>query len=101
MFDNYKLLSLVQYFFLSPSNVDSSCPYEKFSISHVFPHLILLPHSSTLQMLGYDISWAGFNIIEVMSSTKFTEKRIGYLSGVATMHFSLPFKPLSKFAGKY
>ena len=30
-----------------------------------------------LQMLGYDISWAGFNIIEVMSSTKFTEKRIG------------------------
>eukprot|EP00091_Calanus_sinicus_P016524 TRINITY_DN35937_c0_g1_i1.p1 TRINITY_DN35937_c0_g1~~TRINITY_DN35937_c0_g1_i1.p1 ORF type:complete len:109 (+),score=46.82 TRINITY_DN35937_c0_g1_i1:76-402(+) len=33
-----------------------------------------------LQMLGYDISWAGFNVIEVMSSTKFTEKRIGYLA---------------------
>ncbi|GIX91870.1 AP-3 complex subunit delta, partial [Caerostris darwini] len=27
-----------------------------------------------LQMLGYDISWAAFNIIEVMSSTKFTFK---------------------------
>ena len=27
-----------------------------------------------LQMLGYDISWAAFNIIEVMSSTKFTYK---------------------------
>jgi len=27
-----------------------------------------------LQMLGYDISWAAFNIIEVMSSTKFTVK---------------------------
>lgn len=25
-------------------------------------------------MLGYDISWAAFNIIEVMSSTKFTFK---------------------------
>ncbi|KAL3868900.1 hypothetical protein ACJMK2_041656 [Sinanodonta woodiana] len=33
-----------------------------------------------LQMLGYDISWAAFNIIEVMSSTKFTFKRIGYLA---------------------
>jgi len=25
-------------------------------------------------MLGYDISWAAFNIIEVMSSPKFTFK---------------------------
>ncbi|KAK6733304.1 hypothetical protein RB195_017196 [Necator americanus] len=33
-----------------------------------------------LQMLGYDISWAAFNIIEVMASTKYTEKRIGYLA---------------------
>ncbi|PIO73524.1 hypothetical protein TELCIR_04505 [Teladorsagia circumcincta] len=30
-----------------------------------------------LQMLGYDISWAAFNVIEVMASTKYTEKRIG------------------------
>lgn len=35
---------------------------------------------SYLQMLGYDISWASFNVIEVMSSTKFTYKRIGYLA---------------------
>jgi AP-3 complex subunit delta len=33
-----------------------------------------------LQMIGYDISWAAFNIIEVMASTKFSEKRIGYLA---------------------
>ncbi|XP_063986476.1 AP-3 complex subunit delta-1 [Diachasmimorpha longicaudata] len=39
-----------------------------------------------LQMLGYDISWAGFNIIEVMSSGKFTYKRIGYLSGSQSFH---------------
>ncbi|KAL3112207.1 hypothetical protein niasHT_016980 [Heterodera trifolii] len=35
-----------------------------------------------LQMLGYDISWAAFNIIEVMSSTRYSEKRIGYLAAV-------------------
>ncbi|XP_054014848.1 AP-3 complex subunit delta-1 isoform X2 [Hylaeus anthracinus] len=39
-----------------------------------------------LQMLGYDISWAGFNIIEVMSSAKFTYKRIGYLAGSQSFH---------------
>uniref|UniRef100_A0A7E4V9H3 AP-3 complex subunit delta n=1 Tax=Panagrellus redivivus TaxID=6233 RepID=A0A7E4V9H3_PANRE len=33
-----------------------------------------------LQMLGYDISWAAFNIIEVMASTRFNEKRIGYMA---------------------
>ncbi|CAG0883727.1 unnamed protein product [Cyprideis torosa] len=32
-----------------------------------------------LQMLGYDVSWAAFNVIEVMASAKFTHKRIGYL----------------------
>lgn len=30
--------------------------------------------SPQLQMLGYDISWAAFNIIEVMSASKFTFK---------------------------
>lgn len=37
-------------------------------------------------MLGYDISWAGFNIIEVMSSSKFTFKRIGYLAASQSFH---------------
>jgi AP-3 complex subunit delta-1 len=37
-------------------------------------------------MLGYDISWAAFNIIEVMASTKFNEKRTGYLA--ATQAFN-------------
>lgn len=39
-----------------------------------------------LQMLGYDISWAGFNVIEVMSSNKFTMKRTGYLSASQSFH---------------
>jgi AP-3 complex subunit delta-1 len=37
-------------------------------------------------MLGYDISWAAFNIIEVMSSTKFTFKRIGYIAATQSFH---------------
>ena len=31
-------------------------------------------------MMGYDISWAAFQIIEVMTQTKFYAKRIGYLA---------------------
>lgn len=37
-------------------------------------------------MLGYDISWSSFNIIEVMSSTKFSHKRIGYLAASQCFH---------------
>ncbi|GAM17153.1 hypothetical protein SAMD00019534_003280 [Acytostelium subglobosum LB1] len=33
-----------------------------------------------LSMLGYDIGWASFNVVEVMSSIKFSSKRIGYLA---------------------
>ncbi|CAG9538502.1 unnamed protein product [Cercopithifilaria johnstoni] len=39
-----------------------------------------------LQMMGYDMSWASFNIIEVMASTKFTEKRIGYMAASQCFH---------------
>ncbi|CAI5798822.1 AP-3 complex subunit delta-1 isoform X1 [Podarcis lilfordi] len=39
-----------------------------------------------LQMLGYDISWAAFNIIEVMSASKYTFKRIGYLAASQCFH---------------
>jgi AP-3 complex subunit delta-1 len=31
-------------------------------------------------MIGYDISWACFGIVEVMSQSKFSHKRIGYLA---------------------
>ncbi|KAK9452007.1 adaptin N terminal region-domain-containing protein [Limtongia smithiae] len=35
-----------------------------------------------LTMLGYDMSWASFNVVEVMSSPKFAQKRIGYLAAM-------------------
>ncbi|KAL5036236.1 hypothetical protein BDV3_004946 [Batrachochytrium dendrobatidis] len=31
-----------------------------------------------LHMMGYDMSWASFHIIEVMSSSKLSQKRVGY-----------------------
>lgn len=43
-------------------------------------------------MLGYDISWAGFNTIEVMSSGKFTYKRIGYLAASQSFHMDTEVK---------
>ena len=37
-----------------------------------------------LHMLGYDVTWAAFNIIEVMSQPLFTSKRVGYLAASQT-----------------
>ncbi|KIY72913.1 Adaptor protein complex AP-3 delta subunit [Cylindrobasidium torrendii FP15055 ss-10] len=39
-----------------------------------------------LDMLGYDMSWASFNVVEVMSSSKFHLKSVGYLA--ATQSFN-------------
>ena len=33
-----------------------------------------------LQMIGYDVSWASFAIVEVMSLSRFAHKRIGFLA---------------------
>ena len=33
-------------------------------------------------MFGYDMSWASFNVLEVMSSQKYQQKRVGYLGAV-------------------
>lgn len=40
-----------------------------------------------LEMFGHDMSWASFNVLEVMSSPKFMQKRVGYLA--ATQTFTL------------
>ena len=31
-----------------------------------------------LEMFGYDMSWAAFHVLEVMSSSKYLQKRVGY-----------------------
>jgi len=35
-----------------------------------------------LEMMGHDMSWASFHVLEVMSSAKFHQKRVGYLGAV-------------------
>lgn len=35
-----------------------------------------------LEMFGHDMSWASFNVLEVMSSQKYAQKRVGYLGAV-------------------
>lgn len=53
---------------------------DELKISNVDAKANAVAKLTYLQMLGYDISWAAFNIIEVMSSERFTHKRIGYLA---------------------
>lgn len=40
-----------------------------------------------LEMFGHDMTWAAFNVLEVMSSAKHQQKRVGYLGAVQS------FKP--------
>ncbi|KAJ2000613.1 AP-3 complex subunit delta [Coemansia thaxteri] len=39
-----------------------------------------------LHMLGYDTNWANFNVVEVMASPRFGEKRTGYLAAAQSFH---------------
>lgn len=48
-----------------------------------------------LVMFGYDMSWASFNIIEVMSSTNFSQKKIGYMASCFTFHQDTDLSMLS------
>ena len=35
-----------------------------------------------LEMFGYDMSWAAFNVLEVMSSQNYVQKKVGYLAAI-------------------
>ncbi len=37
-----------------------------------------------LEMVGHDMSWASFHVLEVMASPKYHQKRVGYLGAVQT-----------------
>ena len=61
----------------------SSCIAEiKSEINSTDPHIKTnaLQKLTFLQMMGYNMSWASFATIEVMSSPRFAHKRIGYLA---------------------
>ena len=48
-------------------------------------HLVAECGHEKLDMLGYDMSWASFHVVEVMSSPKYHLKAVGYLA--ATQSF--------------
>lgn len=35
-----------------------------------------------LEMFGHDMSWASFNVLEVMSSQQYVQKKVGYLAAI-------------------
>lgn len=39
-----------------------------------------------LEMYGFDMSWANFHVLEVMSSSKLQHKRVGYLAASQSFH---------------
>ncbi|KAJ2617990.1 AP-3 complex subunit delta [Coemansia sp. RSA 1365] len=39
-----------------------------------------------LHMLGYDMNWANFHVVEVMASGRFDQKRAGYLAAAQSFH---------------
>ena len=39
-----------------------------------------------LEMFGHDMTWASFHVLEVMSSAKIMQKRVGYLGAVQSFH---------------
>ena len=51
-------------------------------------------------MLGYDISWAAFNIIEVMSCTKFTVK-VKVISKLSQYTFARVHQPGSQWEDQH
>ncbi|KAI5285109.1 AP-3 complex subunit delta [Ascosphaera acerosa] len=38
-----------------------------------------------LEMYGHDMSWASFHVLEVMSSQKYPQKRVGYLAAAQAL----------------
>lgn len=61
----------------------SSCIAEiktELSSTDPFTKANALQKLTFLQMMGYDMSWASFSVVEVMSSPRFAHKRIGYLA---------------------
>lgn len=59
---------------------------EELKSPDVSKKIVAVQKLTYLQMLGYDMSWAAFNVVEVMSCTKFSGKRVGYLAASQSFH---------------
>ena len=67
----------------------SSCIAEikaELNSTDPFTKATALQKMTFLQMMGYNMSWASFSTVEVMSSHRFAHKRIGYLAACQAFH---------------
>ncbi|KAI0985622.1 hypothetical protein GJ496_011231 [Pomphorhynchus laevis] len=46
---------------------------------------VALQKLTYLHLIGYDMSWSGFNTLEVMASSNFAQKRIGYSAAMVLL----------------
>ena len=54
-----------------------------------------------LEMMGYDVSWASFHFVDVMSFPRFRAKRIGFLAAQQCFHESIdPCRTQASMAGQ-
>ena len=81
-----KILICTLYYSVKTNQLTIGIEYFCIYILQFHRILMTIFHKIIFQMLGYDISWAGFNLVEVMASTKFTEKRVGYLAASQCFH---------------
>lgn len=58
------------------NNADVMCSSFPFVLDLKATALLKLIY---LEMFGHDMSWASFHVLEVMSSPKYHQKRVGYL----------------------
>jgi len=58
---------------------------EELKSSDLFVKANALQKLTFLQMMGYSMGYASFATIEVMSSPRFSHKRIGYLAAVSAL----------------
>jgi len=69
------------------SQVIGECKKE-LKDSDPFVKALAIRKLTYLQMMGYDMSWASFQVVEVMSQTRFAHKRIGYQAACQSFHQS-------------
>jgi len=60
----------------------------------VMVKVIAVSKMTYLYMLGHDMDFAAFNVIEIMSEASFANKRVGYLAATLAFHERLDVLPL-------
>ncbi|KAJ1961413.1 AP-3 complex subunit delta [Dipsacomyces acuminosporus] len=60
--------------------------HNEVQMSDMYNKSMAIEKLNYLHMFGYDMNWANFNVVEVMASSRFSEKRAGYLAATQSFH---------------